>query len=269
MEYRDYAIRAARAGGDVIREHLRDAHQVRAKAEFDFVTEVDALSEERIRAFLRESFPEHRFFGEESVSETPENETALLEAFRPDEYTWIVDALDGTTNFIRGIPQFCVSIALARGKELIAGAVYDVSRDEMFSAEAGKGAFCNGRPIHVSQAETLGQSIVSFGFPAAERAKRASTLQALERLSEEVGSVRIFNCAALLLCYAACGRTDASFERGIHIWDMAAGIVLVREAGGTVTRCDGGPFDILSRENAVSNGRIHARLLEAIAPAMR
>ena len=143
MEYRDYAIRAARAGGDVIREHLRDAHQVRAKAEFDFVTEVDALSEERIRAFLRESFPEHRFFGEESVSETPENETALLEALRPDEYTWIVDALDGTTNFIRGIPQFCVSVALAHGKELIAGAVYDVSRDEMFSAEAGKGAFCN------------------------------------------------------------------------------------------------------------------------------
>lgn len=250
-EFLEAARDSARGAGELIRSHLGQPHTVERKGVFDFVTEVDRKSEAYIRARLSTQFPEHGFFCEEQISGGALDEDEQLNAV-PD-HVWIVDALDGTTNFIRGIPQFAVSVALAYRGELIAGAVYDPSRDELFSAEKGGGATLNGRPIHVSNVDTLGAAIVSAGFPAADMEKRAQTVERLNMLAPKLGSLRMYNCAALLLCYVAAGRTDASFELGLHLWDMAAGVLLVREAGGNVTRADGSPFDLHARDNLAGN----------------
>lgn len=259
-EYRDIARQAALAAGEMIRGEVKKQHQVQCKGGFDFVTEVDRMSESLICSRLSQAFPTHGFFCEEQVSSADITERELLEQM--PEYTWIIDALDGTTNFIRGIPQFAVSIALFhKGKPLV-GVVYDPSRDELFEAEAGCGAYLNGVPIHVSQAAHFCDAIVSFGFPAVDLGLRSHTMSLLEKLSMKVGSVRIFNCAALLLCYAACGRTDLSFEEGIHLWDMAAGILIVQEAGGSALRMDGTALDRYARENLVGNPALVKAFLE-------
>lgn len=251
---------AARMGGEVIRNNIKGRLTVRQKDNFDFVTNSDVASEDAIRKILQKEFPDFDFIGEESTYGGDASERSMLEALPEEGYAWIVDPLDGTTNFIRGIPQFCVSIALAQGKRLIAGAVYDVSADEMFSAEVGKGAFLNGKRIWVSRPQCTKDMIIGMAFPAARIDERGKVLEMLERMSREIGSVRIYNCAALMMCYVACGRLDASFERGIHIWDIAAGTVLIREAGGEVLRCDGSPFDLYSREQLSGNAQTLTQL---------
>ncbi|MBQ6595639.1 MAG: inositol monophosphatase [Clostridia bacterium] len=263
-KYRRIAERAALAGGEVIASRLGSELTVDRKQNFDFVTEVDRAAEAAVRAVLAEEAPECGFLGEESAYLAGKTEEELLAGLSEDEYVWIVDPLDGTTNFIRGIPQFCVSVGLVRGKQPAAGAVYDVSRREMFSAALGAGATLNGAPIRVSRAAELKDAILGASFPAAEIERRGPVLRTIERLQTELGSLRIYNSAAIMLCYIACGRLDAGFERGIHSWDMAAGALLVREAGGEVRLCDGGPWSPGAGEHLSGP----APLLDALLPAL-
>lgn len=241
------ACEAALKAGRMIRAEVEARHEISRKKGFDFVTEVDSRSEQIIRDTLLSAFPGHSFFGEEQVSASSRPEDEILDA--AGEYTWVVDALDGTTNFIRGIPQFAVSIALLHDRKIVAGAVYDPSRDELFSASLGGGAFLNGKPIRVSGTADLSDAILSFGFPASDLRKRQETMNRLNAVSQQVGSIRVFNCASLLLCYTACGRIDLTFEEGIHLWDMAAGLLLVKEAGGAVSLVSGEDMDIHAKEN--------------------
>ena len=243
----EIAEKASRSAGRMIREEANQPHTVSRKHGFDFVTEVDRRSEEIIRGIIRSAFPDHGFFGEEEVSSGSRSEDRILE--EAGEYLWIVDALDGTTNFIRGIPQYAVSVALARRGRILAGAVYDPNRDELFSALRGHGASLNGQPIRVSDVASLSDAILSFGFPASDMEKRRQTVRRFDRVSPLLGSLRVFNCASLLLCYTACGRIDLTFEQGIHLWDMAAGLLLIEEAGGVALDLGGRPLTVFAREN--------------------
>ena len=254
------AKKAALSAGQMIREETSRPHTVSRKHGFDFVTEVDRRSEEIIRGIILSDFPGHSFFGEEEVSSGINPEDRILD--EAGEYLWAVDALDGTTNFIRGIPQYAVSVALVRNGQIIAGAVYDPSRDELFSALRGQGATRNGQPIHVSGAETLQDAILSFGFPASDMEKRRQTIQRFNKLAPLLGSMRVFNCASLLLCYTACGRIDLTFEQGIHLWDMAAGLLLVEEAGGIALSLDGQPLTVHTRENLAGPEPLVRQFLE-------
>ena len=264
-DLRAIAVQAARIGGEVVKAHYGHQSFVEKKLNFDYVTDVDMLSEKAIRAFLEEKCPGFGFMGEETVYQKHASEEAFLDDLDDDSWTWIVDPLDGTMNFIRQIPQFCVSVALAHGKELVAGAILDVPQGAMFSAEKGKGAYLDEQPIHVSPVEDLREAIVGAAFPAAEVSKRGPVMDALNRMSMDVGSIRIYNSAALMMCYIACGRLDVGFERGIHIWDMGAGAVIVREAGGDVLRCDGSPFTIYSREQLSGS----PAMLKVVGPYLR
>lgn len=257
------AKQAALEAGKMVKAEVKKQHKVYCKGGFDFATEVDRMSENLIREMISRLYPDHCFFCEEQVSGDGVPEDEILKNL--GEYTWVVDALDGTTNFIRGIPQFAISVALLHHGQVQVGVVYDPSRDELFAAEAGKGATLNGEPIHVSTVVELKQSIMSYGFPASDLTLRSRTLDRVQRIAMEVGSVRVFNCAALLLCYVACGRTDFSWEEGLHLWDMAAGILLVREAGGCVSRIDGSDFTVFSRDNLAGNPQLHKAFLSAQA----
>lgn len=253
------AKEAALAAGRMIREETKRPHAVSRKHGFDFVTEVDRRSEEIIRGVILSAFPDHGFFGEEEVSSGNRSEDEVLAG--AGEYLWAVDALDGTTNFIRGIPQYAVSVALIRRGEIITGAVYDPSRDELFSALRGGGAALNGQPIHVSGVESLSDAILSFGFPASDMEKRRRTVELFDLAAPLLGSLRVFNCASLLLCYTACGRIDLTFEQGIHLWDMAAGLLLIEEAGGVTRGLDGKPLTVYAKENLAGPEALVRKLL--------
>lgn len=258
----DVAEKAAKEAGKIVINHIHEKHIVENKAGFDFVTEIDKLSEKFIHDSISSAYPDHSFFCEEQMSSGTIDEDSYLKSLKG--YTWIVDALDGTTNFIRGIPQFAISIALIFNCEIIVGVVYDPNRDELFSAEKGKGAFLNGQQIFVSEKTFLEDTILSLGFPASDLYKRADIMKKLTRISMKIGSLRVFNCASLLLCYVSCGRTDWTFEEGIHLWDMAAGILLVKEAGGTVLNIDGTPFSIFSKSNLAGNKEIIKKVIELL-----
>ena len=264
-DLRTIAAQAARIGGEVVKAHCGRQSFIEKKLNFDYVTDVDMLSEKSIRAFLAERCPDFGFMGEETVYQQYASEEAFLNDLADDSWTWIVDPLDGTMNFIRQIPQFCVSVALAHGHELVAGAIFDVPQNAMFSAEKGRGAYLDEQPIHVSPVEDLREAMVGAAFPAAEISKRGMVMDALNRMSMDVGSIRIYNSAALMMCYIACGRLDVGFERGIHIWDMGAGAVIVREAGGEVLKCDGSPFTIYSREQLSGS----PAMLKAVKPYLQ
>lgn len=265
----DYLIAAAKAAqqaGALMRERSHTSLIIERKAEFDFVTNVDKESESIIHESLSSKFPTHAFFGEEGVSQSKKNEDKLLSTLPEDGYMWIVDALDGTTNYIRGIPQCVISIALAHGNELALGVIYDPWRDELYTAEKGCGAFRNKERIHVSQAAEFSKFIFSTSYPAVDMQARSHVTGTLDRINDKFMSLRIYNCAALCLAYTACGHLDAHFELGLHIWDMAAGALLVSEAGGTVTDGKGKPFSLLSKDILASNGSIHSELCELLCP---
>jgi len=266
--YLEAAKCAAYEAGQALLHRLGSSLDVRSKSSFDFVTEMDEQSETIISSSLLRAFPGHRIMGEEEVSTSGLDETSFLEQIDEDCYLWVVDALDGTTNYIRTIPQFCVSIALIHRRRPVVGVVYNPVSGELFSACLNHGATLNGKPIHVSDAPDPAHSIFGMGFPAAELDKRALTMKALEQIHMDFISMRVYNCAALLLCYVACGRLDISFEMGIHLWDMAGGAVIVTEAGGTITCLNGKPFSIFAKDNIASNGKYHRQFCEKLNAAM-
>jgi len=254
----------AREAGALLKRHFQQHLKIEYKGEADLVTAADRASEALIRERIRQQWPHHDVLGEEQGLND-----------QGSEYRWYVDPLDGTTNFAHGYPVFCVSLALERrvlehqepeqrlqgepGRR-IAAVVYDPTRDELFSAEQGRGARLNGEKIHVSQTASLKESLVSTGFPSHKRHKNPN-IYFYHQITLRTHGVRRAGSAALDLCCVAAGRFDGFWEFNLNPWDTAAGVLIVEEAGGKVSRFDGSAFELNSRETMASNGLIHEALL--------
>jgi myo-inositol-1(or 4)-monophosphatase len=253
---RDLAVRLAREAGALQRSRYETHLQVSTKsASIDLVTEVDRACEEQIVAALRRERPADDVLAEEGG--------ARASAGGP--WRWIVDPLDGTVNYAHGYPCFCVSIGVEHGGERRVGVIYDPLRDELFEAVRGGGARRNGRPIRVSEAAELGRALLATGFAYDVHDSPVDNLDLLARAVKHAGGVRRDGSAALDLCYVACGRFDGYWELKLHPWDVAAGILIVEEAGGRVSDLAGGAAPASGREIVASNERIHDALIELLA----
>jgi myo-inositol-1(or 4)-monophosphatase len=247
------ASEIAREAGALLREFYARGVETEYKGDVDLVTEADRASEELIVRRLGEMFPEHGIYGEEGTR------SGMEQAYR-----WYVDPLDGTTNFAHGFPAFCVSMGLEYRKpgltanedgEIVAGIILDPLRDEMFVTEKDMGAYLNGRPIHVSKTKSLGEALLATGFPSHKRHANPN-IHFYHQITLRSHGLRRAGSAALDLAYTACGRIDAYWEFNLNPWDTAAGVLLVREAGGTVTHFDKSAFTLDSREVMATNGRL-------------
>jgi myo-inositol-1(or 4)-monophosphatase len=255
----DVMIEAARAAGeglmrDFARRNLLDVEE---KGTSDFVSSADLRSQEIIVARLSSAYPEHALICEEDTE--PGDTRASLGRF-------VVDPLDGTTNFLRGVPHFAVSIALEIDGASVAGVVFDPAKNELFWAEAGQGAWLGETRLVVSADRALDCAVVGTGIPHAGRSGYDSYLQALGNILPEVAGIRRMGAAALDLAYVAAGRFDGFFERGLAPWDVAAGILLVREAGGSVTQTDGTPLQTSRNILATPGEPLHGTLVGMLAP---
>jgi len=243
----------AREAGALLMQYFHQGLKIEYKGEADLVTAADRASEALIRDRISQQFPSHDVLGEEQGLND-----------RGSEYRWYVDPLDGTTNFAHGFPVFCVSLGLERRSgssgERVAAVVYDPTRDELFSAEKGAGASLNGKQIHVSKVARLNECLVATGFPSHKRHKNPNIFF-YHQITLHTHGVRRAGSAALDLCYVACGRFEGFWEFNLNPWDTAAGTLIVEEAGGKVTRFDGSPFQIDSRETLASNGIVHEALI--------
>jgi len=249
------AQETARKAGMIIIEQ-EGGSSVSLKAENNLVTEADLAAQDLITRTIRDHFPKHSIIAEE--------EDLRAKSGEPD--LWIIDPLDGTNNFAHTIPHFSISIAYARSGKVQAGVIYDPSRDEMFSASLAGGAFLNEKPIQVSKARSINEAIVATGFYYDRGEMMRNTLTSIEKLFEaNVHGIRRFGSAALDLCWVACGRFDAYFEYKISIWDFAAGMLIVNEAGGECSDHFGNQLNLDSAGVAVSNGRLHKEFLDIVA----
>ncbi len=252
MNYLEAAIRTAKVGGRILLANLEKGVPVRYKGRRNLVTEVDNASEEAIVRILRRDFPTHRIIAEEGHGRAGSS-----------HYTWLVDPLDGTTNYAHGFPAFCVSIALEAEGEVIVGVVYDPVRRELFTAEAGKGARLNDRPIRVSAVRALSEALLVTGFNWRVVRGNFRHFVNFTRLSQ---GVRRTGSAALDLCYVAAGRLDGFWEMKLYPWDTAAGSLIVTEAGGVITDFRGRRYSIYHPEILASNGLLHQAMRKVIRP---
>lgn len=262
------AINCASKAGEWIQTKLGNYASLDIKySSHDLVTEVDKGSERLIKKLIMTHFPHHSFLGEEGVEPGPEASARALEDIRDAEYLWIVDPIDGTTNFVHGFPFFCVSIALAHNGEVIVGVVYDPMKDELFVAEKGKGAYVHGKRMQVSKDETLRASLVATGLPADHHYALPLNLKGIQAVAPQVRNLRIAGSAALHMAYVAAGRLSGFWEIGLSSWDLAAGSLLVQESGGIVTSTSGQPYHLGVRNVTASNGLIQEELIAALAEA--
>lgn len=249
--YLPHVEQIAREAGTLLMGYFARRVTIEYKGDVDLVTEADRASEKLIVERLQARWPEHGIVGEEGTRSEADA-----------EYRWYVDPLDGTTNFAHGYPVFCVSIALVRRDgQLEAGVLYDPTRDEMFSAQRGGGATLNGNKLQVSTTKVLAESLLGTGFPSHKRHKNPN-IHFYHELTLRSHGVRRAGSAALDLANVASGRYDGYWEFNLNPWDTAAGVLLVQEAGGNVTRFDGTPFRLDSREVLASNVLIHQELLD-------
>jgi myo-inositol-1(or 4)-monophosphatase len=239
----EHVILTAKKAGAFIKQERENFSysKVEIKGLNDMVSYVDKTAEEIIVRELKHILPEAGFIVEENTTSGKK------------EMNWIVDPLDGTTNFIHGVPCYAVSIALERNNEIILGVVYEVSRDECFYAQKGKGSFLNGKPIKVSQRKTLSESLIATGFPIYNFSRIDSFLSALKYFMQHTHGVRRIGAAAADLCYLACGRVDCFFEYNLNPWDVAAGALIIKEAGGTVFDFGGGDNWLFGKEICCTN----------------
>jgi myo-inositol-1(or 4)-monophosphatase len=239
------AANIAREAGALIADYLERKVGFELKGDFDLVTEADRASEKLIVSGLQAEFPSHAIVAEEGGGQEGSS-----------EYRWYVDPLDGTTNFAHGFPAFNVTMGLERSGELIAGVVFDPTRNEMFSAELGSGAFLNQKRIHVSQVSKIESCLVATGFPSRKRHENVN-IHFYYQLAMLSHGVRRAGSAALDLSYVACGRLDAFWEFGLNPWDIAAGVLLIREAGGTCSDMHGGPLNLRGPHILADNTLLH------------
>jgi myo-inositol-1(or 4)-monophosphatase len=241
----------AREAGALLLQYFHQRVKIEYKGDVDLVTVADRASEKLIVERVRAAWPGHDLVGEEGARQ----ESGA-------EYRWYIDPLDGTTNFAHGYPVFCVSMGLELRGEMIAGMLYDPTRDELFAAEKGKGAFLNGKPIRVSQTKLLCESLLATGFPSHKRHKNPN-IHFYHQITLHSHGVRRAGSAALDLANVACGRYDGFWEFNLNPWDTSAGTLLLKEAGGVVTRYDGSVWRMDSKETLASNGLIHDELMRA------
>jgi myo-inositol-1(or 4)-monophosphatase len=251
----NFAIDMAREAGGLLMQKL-GAAKVSNKGDIDLVTEADLASENLIIERIRSYHPQHGILAEESGE-------AVLVGGKRSEWKWIIDPLDGTTNYAHGYPCFCVSIALEHEGVLEVGVVYDPVRDEMFAAERGRGATLNDRPIRVSEVEDLKDAMVCTGFPYNVR-ERPNFTRDFANFTMAAQAVRRDGSAALDLAYVACGRFDGFWEDGLSPWDIAAGKLLIEEARGKVTNFDNEPLSIYTLKVLASNGLVHDPMLRVL-----
>ena len=250
------AVEAARKAGGILKENIHGSREITYKGDINLVTEMDTRSERAVVGTLRASFPEHGIIAEE--------ETTIRNG---SGYTWIVDPLDGTTNYAHGYPCFSVSIALEHEGDVITGVVYDPMRNELFTAQKGQGAYLNGKRIKVSTVDALIKSLLATGFPYDRKVSEKNNLDYFHDLLMASQEVRRDGSAALDLCSVAAGRFDGFWELKLKPWDVAAGSLIVREAGGRVTDLSDNTFDIFGDEVLASNGIIHGRMAEVLRAA--
>lgn len=252
------AIKAARKAGAIISRASSDLDRltIRSKHQNDFVSEVDHAAEEAVIRTLKEAYPSHGFIAEESG-----------DASKGAEYVWIIDPLDGTTNFLHGFPQYCVSIALRHKGVLQQAVIFDPTRNELFTATRGAGAYLNDRRLRVSATDRIEGALFATGFPFREMSDFASYLRGFERVMRVSAGVRRPGAAALDLAWVAAGRTDGFWESGLSAWDMAAGALLVREAGGIVSGYVSGEDFLESGRIVAAAPKVHEALLELVTQA--
>ncbi|TAJ26254.1 MAG: inositol monophosphatase [Nitrospirae bacterium] len=251
------AVEAARIAGAILDDCTHNGFRVDYKDTVNLVTDADRRAEQAIVEAIGKDFPGHRILAEERG----------LYKGSDDEYQWVIDPLDGTTNFAHGFPAYCVSIGLEYRGRCILGVVLDPTRRELFTAETGAGAFLNGKPLHVSKTPTLTTSLVVTGFAYDIRDNPKNNLNHFSHFALRAQGVRRTGTAALDLCYVAAGRFDGFWELTLHPWDTAAGLVMVLEAGGQVTDLTGAPFSIHQPSLLASNGLIHQEMLDVLHQA--
>jgi len=252
-------IDAARAAGEGLRRDFLDiaSLEIRHKAGLaDPFTAADLKAEATVRDQLGAAYPDFGFLGEEG---------GLVEG-ADKRHVWIVDPLDGTANFLCGLPLFAVNVALARDGEVIAGVTHVPMMGETFWAERGQGAFLNGKPIRVSPRTEMIRAMLGVGIPFAGKPRHDQFLAEMERLTPRVTGIRRLGAGAIDMVYVACGRFDAYWEQSVSAWDMAAGAVIVREAGGIVTNTRGGPLDLMAGTVLAATPQLHDEIVEALAP---
>jgi len=249
-QFLETAVRIAREAGALLLPYYHRGVRVEYKGEVDIVTEADRASEKLIVTRLGERFPDHAVVAEEGGGHSGSS-----------GYRWFVDPLDGTTNFAHSFPMFCISMGLEKDGQMLTGVIYDPLRDELFSAEKGQGTHLNGEPIHVSRVRNLEEALVGTGFPSQKRHKNIN-VHFYHQISMRSHGVRRAGSAALDLAYVADGRLDCFWEFSLHPWDVAAGKLIVQEAGGRVTDMKGEPHRMDSPHIAATNGLLHTQLLE-------
>ncbi len=256
---RDAAVDAAKAAAHLIRQHAGRARDlaVRQKAVHDLVTEIDEAAQGIIIEHLQAAFPAYEVLAEEGTDEAAMQ--PIAEGFR-----WIIDPIDGTTNFMHGVPPYAISIALQHKAEIVVAVVYEISRNELFTAVRGHGAYVNGEAIRVSQAATLQDSLLTTGFPYRSFGHIDLYLDVLRHLFKEARGVRRPGVASVDLAYVACGRFDGFFETGLRPWDVAAGSLLVEEAGGRVSDYSDGERPYFDQQVLATNGPMHSAMLEVL-----
>jgi myo-inositol-1(or 4)-monophosphatase len=254
------AVDAALEAGRFLKINIGKIKQIDHKQgeERNLVTEIDTKAEQLIIEKIRKRYPSHDFLGEESGSHKTVS-----------DYKWIIDPLDGTTNFTHGLPIFCTSIALEYKGEVLLGAIYDPNSDELFTAEKGKGAYLNNRRIRVSQARRLMESLIVTGFPYDIKENPYNAVEHFSHFLMECQAVRRLGSAALDLSYVACGRFDGFWEVTLNPWDMAAGVLFVQEAGGKFTNFKGFPSDIYTPNVLTSNGIIHDQMVKVLGRGIK
>jgi myo-inositol-1(or 4)-monophosphatase len=252
------AVEAVLKAGEIQVARLGTGFRVDPKGRRDIVTEVDLEVERMFRAAMAQRFPDHGVLAEELVETRPVG---------GPNHRWLFDPIDGTVNFVHGLPFFCASLALEVNGEIEIAAVYDPSRRELFTAERNRGAWLGGQPLHVSTVDRLEEAVLGTGFPHGAGVRVRAMENLLSEYAVRARAIRRLGSAALDLCYVACGRMDGFWDRNLKPWDTAAGALIVREGGGTVTALDGGPFSHESGSALASNGRVHDEMLSVMRAA--
>lgn len=256
QEILEPSLALVKQAGDFIRREGQnfDRTNIEHKGLNDLVSYVDKQAEQQLVDSLRQILPGCGFITEEGTAEA-----------RQEDYIWVIDPLDGTTNFLHSLPVYAISLGLVHKEEVVMGVVYEVNRDEMFWATKGEGAYCNGKKIQVSPIEKVAQSLIATGFPYHDFGRMQDYLQILQDFMQKSHGLRRLGSAAVDLVYTAMGRFEGFYEYNLNAWDVAGGIIIVQEAGGTVTDFKGGKDFLFGRELLATNGKIHQEILELIA----
>lgn len=252
-KYLKEAEAIAQKAGEMLRENIDASARIFFKGAVDLVTNFDNRAQKMIFNHLSASFPDHDFWAEEGLSKE-----------KGKDFRWIIDPLDGTTNYVHSLPIFCVSIALEKRGKVVLGVVYDPMREEMFSAVKKRGAFLNGKRIRVSSVDDLDKSLVATGFPYDLRESDVNNVDHFNNFLIRVQAIRRCGSAAMDLCYVACGRFDGFWELKLKPWDMAAGALIVKEAGGRISNFQNREFSIFGSEILATNSLIHHQMIEVL-----